>query len=221
MPRGCISHRRVQALGVASARMEREEWDERYAGHELLWHAQPNQFVVEEVGDLPAGTVLDIACGEGRNAIWLAEKGWRATGVDFSGVALRKGRRMAEERGVEVEWVEADLRTWGPTGQFDLVLAMYLHLPERTRQKTFSDAARAVAPGGTILVVGHDRENLTAGVGGPQDESVLFTAGEVVDVLNTVGGFTVQRATQVRRQVDTDIGPVDALDALVRAVRAR
>jgi 2-polyprenyl-3-methyl-5-hydroxy-6-metoxy-1,4-benzoquinol methylase len=200
--------------------MEREEWDERYAGHELLWHAEPNRFVVEEVGDLPAGTVLDIACGEGRNAIWLAEKGWRATGVDFSGMALRKGRRMAEDRGVDVDWVEADLRTWEPTGQFDLVLAMYLHLPERTRQKTFSDAARAVAPGGTILVVGHDRENLTAGVGGPQDESVLFTAGEVVDVLNTVGGFAVQRATQVRRQVDTDIGPVDALDALVRAVRA-
>lgn len=200
--------------------MEREEWDERYAGHELLWHAAPNQFVVEEVGDLPAGTVLDIACGEGRNAIWLAEKGWRATGVDFSRVALHKGRRMAEERGVEVEWIEADLRTWQPTGQFDLVIAMYLHLPERTRRKTFSDAGRAVAPGGAILVVGHDRENLTAGVGGPQDESVLFTAGEVVDLLDTVGGFTIQRATQVRRQVDTDTGPVDALDALVLAVRA-
>jgi SAM-dependent methyltransferase len=199
--------------------MEREEWNERYAGHDLLWHAEPNRFLVEEVGDLVPGTVLDVACGEGRNAVWLAEKGWRATGVDFSAVALAKARRMAEERGVEVEWVEADLRVWEPTGLFDLVIAMYLHLPELMRHETFANAARAVAPGGTILVVGHDRENLTAGTGGPQDVSVLFTADEVVRILEAVGGFTVRRAVQVRRPVETDDGPVDALDALVRAVR--
>lgn len=197
--------------------MEREEWDERYAGSDLLWHAEPNQFVVEELEDLAPGTALDVACGEGRNAIWLAEKGWRATGVDFSAVALAKARRMAEERGVAVEWIEADLRAWEPTTRFDLVIAMYLHLPESTRRRTFTAAARAVAAGGTILVVGHDRENLTSGTGGPQDESVLFTAPEVVEILEGVGGFTVQRAEQVRRHVET----FDAIDALVRAVRAR
>jgi 2-polyprenyl-3-methyl-5-hydroxy-6-metoxy-1,4-benzoquinol methylase len=199
--------------------MERQQWDERYAGADLLWHADPNRFLVEEVGGLAPGTVLDVACGEGRNAIWLAEKGWRATGVDFSTVAIAKARRMAEERGVEVEWIEADLRQWAPAGAFDLVVAMYLHLPAEPRRKVFSDAARAVAPQGTILVVGHDRENLTAGTGGPQDESVLFTAGEVTEILETVGGFTVRRAEQVRRPVATDDGPVNALDALVRAVR--
>ncbi len=201
------------------ASMEREEWDERYASHELLWHAEPNRFVVEEVGDLAPGTALDLACGEGRNAVWLAEQGWRATGVDFSAVALAKGRRMAEQRGVTVEWIEADLREWEPPDRFDLVIVMYLHLPEQTRQATFAAAARAVAPGGTILVVGHDRENLTAGTGGPQDETVLFTAAEVVGVLDAVGGFTIRRAEQVRRQVETEEGPVDALDALVRAER--
>jgi SAM-dependent methyltransferase len=199
--------------------MEREEWDERYAGHELLWHAEPNRFVVEEVGGLAPGTALDLACGEGRNAVWLAEQGWRATGVDFSAVALAKGRRMAEQRGVTVEWIEADLREWEPPGRFDLVIVMYLHLPERTRRATFAVAARAVAPGGTILVVGHDKENLTAGTGGPQDEAVLFTAAEVVGVLDAVGGFTIRRAEQVRRQVGTEDGPVEALDALVRAER--
>jgi 2-polyprenyl-3-methyl-5-hydroxy-6-metoxy-1,4-benzoquinol methylase len=199
--------------------MEREEWDERYAGHELLWHAEPNRFVVEEVGGLAPGTALDLACGEGRNAVWLAEQGWRATGVDFSAVALAKGRRMAEQRGVTVEWIESDLREWEPPGRFDLVIVMYLHLPEQTRRATFATAARAVAPGGTILVVGHDRENLTAGTGGPQDEAVLFTAAEVVGVLDAVGGFTIRRAEQVRRQVETEDGPVDALDALVRAER--
>ena len=199
--------------------MEREEWDERYAGHELLWHAEPNRFVVEEVGGLAPGTALDLACGEGRNAVWLAEQGWRATGVDFSAVALAKGRRMAEQRGVTVEWIESDLREWEPPGRFDLVIVMYLHLPEQTRRATFATAARAVAPGGTILVVGHDRENLTAGTGGPQDEAVLFTAAEVVGVLDAIGGFTIRRAEQVRRQVETEDGPVDALDALVRAER--
>lgn len=205
--------------GVWSPSMEREEWDERYSGPDLLWHAQPNQFLVEEVGDLAPGSVLDVACGEGRNAIWLAERGWRATGVDFSTVALGKARRMAEQRGVHVEWIEADLREWQPTRTYDLVIAMYLHLPAKPRQATFAAAARGVGPGGTILIVGHDRENLTAGIGGPQDEDVLFAAEDVVSILESVGGFTVRRAAQVRRPVETDEGRVDALDALVRAVR--
>lgn len=199
--------------------MEREEWDERYAGHELLWHAEPNRFLVEGVGDLPPGSVLDVACGEGRNAIWLAERGWRATGVDFSAVALAKARRMAEQRGVTVEWREADLRGWEPAGAFDLVIVLYLHMQEETRNRILAAVARAVAEGGTILVVGHDRENLTAGTGGPQDESVLFSAADVVAVLDEVGGFTVDRATQVRRPVETEEGTVDALDALVQARR--
>lgn len=199
--------------------MEREEWDERYAGQDLLWHAEPNRFLVEEVADLAPGTALDIACGEGRNAVWLAERGWRATGVDFSAVALAKAQRMAEDRRVSVRWIEADLRQWESPERFDLVIAMYLHLPEQTRRATFSAAAEAVAPGGTLLVVGHDRENIARGHGGPQDESVLFTAAEVADVVKSVGGFTIRRAEQVRRPVETENGTVDALDALVRAVR--
>lgn len=200
--------------------MEREEWDERYAGLELLWHAEPNRFLVEEVADLAPGTALDLACGEGRNAVWLAERGWRVTGVDFSAVALSKAQRMAEERGVEVEWITADVTAWEPSSRVDLVIAMYLHLPQEPRHAAFAAAARSVAPGGTILVVGHDLENPTAGFGGPQDPSVLYTARDVVGILDAVGGFTVQRAEQVRRPVDSETGPVDALDTLVRAVRA-
>lgn len=214
---GVYQRRRRQGCIVGP--MEREEWDERYAGQDLLWHAEPNRFLVEEVADLAPGTALDIACGEGRNAVWLAERGWRATGVDFSAVALAKAQRMAEERGVTVQWIEADLRQWEPPERFDLVIAMYLHLPQKTRRATFSAAAEAVAPGGTLLVVGHDRENIARGHGGPQDESVLFTAAEVADVVRSVGGFTIRRAEQVRRPVEAESGTVDALDALVRAVR--
>lgn len=203
-----------------SPSMDRQDWDERYAGQELLWRAEPNRFLVEEIAHLAPGSALDLACGEGRNAVWLAERGWQTTGVDFSSVALAKARRLANERGVNVRWVEADLLEWAPSGSFDLVVVLYLHLPERTRQAALSSAANAVAPGGTILVVGHDRQNLSAGIGGPQDGAVLFSADDVVGILAEAGAFEIRRAEQVRRPVETDDGPVDALDALVRAVRA-
>ncbi len=198
--------------------MEREDWDLRYTGTELLWHAEPNRFLVEETADLEAGSVLDVACGEGRNAIWLAERGWRATGVDFSSVALAKARRFAATRGVDVGWVEADVRTWSPVGSFDLVALLYIHLPSPQRRAVFRAFAGKVAPGGHFLVVGHDTENLTAGVGGPQDPDVLFSAEDVVSSIEG-SGLVVERAGQVRRTVATDDGDADALDALVRAVR--
>lgn len=199
--------------------MEREDWDLKYAGDELLWRAEPNRFLVEATSDLRPGSVLDVACGEGRNAIWLAERGWRATGVDFSAVALAKARRLAAARDVDVDWVEADVRTWSPDGQFDLVILFYLQLGSSDRRSVQRAFADAVAPGGHLLVVGHDTENLTAGIGGPQEPDVLFDAADVV--ASTEGsGLVVERAEQVRRPVATDAGEVDALDALVRAVRA-
>lgn len=207
------------ADGSNFALVEREEWDERYAGEELLWHADPNRFLVTETADLVPGTVLDVACGEGRNAVWLAEKGWRAAGVDFSTVALAKARKLARERDVHVQWIDADVRTWRPGTAFDLVLVFYLQLPPEERDAAYRSAAEAVAGGGRILVVGHDRENLTAGVGGPKEPAVLFSAEDVTDILSDVGGFTIEHAGQVRRPVETDDGTVDALDALVRAVR--
>jgi SAM-dependent methyltransferase len=198
--------------------MEREDWDLRYAGDDLLWHAEPNRFLVEATSDLEPGSVLDVACGEGRNAIWLAEGGWRATGVDFSAVALAKARRFASTRGVDVGWVEADVRTWSPAGSFDLVVLLYIHLPSSERDAVLRAFAGNVSPGGHLLVVGHDAENLTAGVGGPQDPDVLFSAGDVVSAI-AGSGLVVERAEQVRRPVATEDGKADALDALVRAVR--
>lgn len=198
--------------------MDREDWDMRYAGDELLWSAEPNRFLVEATSDLRPGSALDVACGEGRNAVWLAEQGWRATGVDFSKVALGKARRLAALRGVDVNWVEADVRTWSPSGSFDLVVFLYLQIPAPERDAVVRRFAGAVAPGGHLLVVGHDTENLTAGVGGPQDPAVLFSAADVVESIEG-SGLVVERAEQVRRPVATDHGALDALDALVRAVR--
>jgi SAM-dependent methyltransferase len=198
--------------------MERDDWDLKYAGEELLWSAEPNRFLVEATRDLRPGSALDVACGEGRNAVWLAERGWRPTGVDFSAVALAKARRLAAARGVDVEWVEADVRTWSPNGPYDLVALLYLQLPATQRRKVLRSFAHAVAPGGHLLVVGHDTDNLTAGVGGPQDPDVLFSSADVV-ASSEGSGLVVEQAAQVRRPVATDHGDVDALDALVRAVR--
>ena len=89
--------------------MDRADWDERYAGSELLWSAEPNRFLVAETAGLTPGRALDLACGEGRNAVWLARRGWQVTGVDYSEVAIEKARRLASARKANVDWVVADL----------------------------------------------------------------------------------------------------------------
>jgi SAM-dependent methyltransferase len=182
-----------------------------------VWRAEPNRFLVEAVVGLTPGRALDVACGEGRNAVWLASRGWKVVGVDFSSVALAKARRMAEDRGAEVEWVEADVVSWTPLrGVFDLVAVMYLHVPADQRRQVLANAAAALAPGGVLLVVGHDATNPAEGFGGPQDPAVLYGAQDVVCDL---GGLRIERAERVERPVDTESGPAVALDALVRAVR--
>jgi SAM-dependent methyltransferase len=108
----------------------REDWNERYAQKELVWTAEPNRRFAAEVDGLEPGRALDLACGEGRNAVWLAERGWRVTGVDFSDVALAKAAELAASRGVEAEWVVADVLDYRPEPRaFDLVAVLYLQLP--------------------------------------------------------------------------------------------
>ena len=197
--------------------MEREDWDRRYRGTELVWTAQPNRFLVQELGELPPGRALDLGSGEGRNAVWLAEGGWRVTAVDFSSVALDKARRLAQARGVTVRWELQDLRDDEPEpGASDLVLIAYLHLPPAERAAVLAGAVAALAPAGTLLVIGHDLANLTQGVGGPQDPAVLYTPEAIVAELD---GLTVHRAERVRRPVDTAPEPGVAVDTLVRATR--
>jgi SAM-dependent methyltransferase len=197
--------------------VNREHWDERYGTEELIWKAEPNRFLVEELDALPPGRALDVACGEGRNAVWLASKGWRVTGVDFSRAGLAKAKQLATDRGVEVTWVEADVVEWQPPmASFDLVVVMYLHLPAEQRRRALAHTAAALAPGGVLLVVGHDTSNLLKGTGGPQDPAVLFGPDEIVQDLS---GLQIERAEQVKRTVVTDAGEATAIDALVRAVR--
>ena len=193
--------------------MDAESWDRRYAETELVWSADPNRFVAEELTGLPPGSAVDLAAGEGRNALWLASIGWRVTAVDFSAVALDKGRRIAESRGLDVTWVHADLTDYQPPTA-DLVLIAYLHVPPALWRPVLRRAVAAVAPGGTLLLVGHDSTNLTEGTGGPQDLERLWALDDVVAAL---GDLVVRRASRVRRPVEG--APRDAIDTLVRAQR--
>jgi SAM-dependent methyltransferase len=197
--------------------VDAEDWDRRYAERPWLWTAEPNLFLVTEVGDMAPGRALDLACGEGRNAVWLAELGWTVTAVDFSEVATGRARELAEFRGVEVEVIHHDLLGYEPEpGAFDLVAVMYLHLAPADRASVLRTAVEATAPGGTVLVVGHDVDNLERGHGGPQVAEVLYTAAAVAAEL---APLTIARAGQVTRAVETDAGIVTAIDTLVRAVR--
>lgn len=199
--------------------MNRAAWDERYSTDELIWKADPNRFLVKETEAFEPGRALDVACGEGRNSVWLASRGWRVTGVDFSHAGLAKAARLATERGVEVTLVEADVVEWRPPpASFDLVIVMYLHLVADERRQVLANAASALAPGGTLLVVGHDLSNLEEGTGGPQDPALLFSPEDIVEDL---AGLEIERAERVKRSVVTDAAQTTAIDALVRAVRPR
>jgi 2-polyprenyl-3-methyl-5-hydroxy-6-metoxy-1,4-benzoquinol methylase len=192
----------------------RELWDERHAAHEAIESSEPDPTLIDEIGSLAPGRALDLGAGDGRNAVWLASRGWHVTAVDFSQVALDRGRARAGAAGVDVEWRQADLLEWSPgAGGYDLVTLFFIHLPPEERRVVYARAAEAVTPGGTLLIVGHDRTNIADGVGGPQDPDLLITPGEVAADL---GGFRIDRAETVRRPSGESRGPIDAI---VRAVR--
>ncbi|MFN7955553.1 MAG: class I SAM-dependent methyltransferase [bacterium] len=200
--------------------MEREDWNSRYATQELIWTGKANRFLTAEAASLPHGRALDLAAGEGRNAVWLAEQGWTVRAVDFSDVAIEKGKQLAAARGVadKVDFQVADLRHFEPgVHAFDLVALIYLQIPQAELVPILVRAARAVAPGGTFLLVAHDSANRTHGYGGPQSPEVLYTAEQVVAALGDE--LVVEKAGTVERPVETDAGTKIAIDCLVRARR--
>lgn len=173
--------------------MEAGDWDRRYADAESVWGLEPNRFVTELAGPMAPADALDLACGEGRNALWLARRGWRVVAADFSGVALERGRELSLQVGVQVDWHQQHVLSW-PLPPADLVLLCYLHLPPAQRQQVLAAAVEAVRPGGALLLVGHDRRNLREGTGGPQDESLLWSPED----LQGTGLHVRERATRPR-----------------------
>ena len=203
--------------------MDAQAWDERYAAARQ-WSVTPNTFVAERLADLSPARAVDLACGEGRNAIWLAARGWQVTAIDFSSVAIERGRASAGDL-PGLTWVVGDALS-APLPESDLVVLAYLQLPADERRAVVRRAWEALAPGGTFFLVAHDSTNLTEGTGGPQDASVLYTADDVLADLDGLDGSpaAVVTAERVARAVATDDGhggSVDstAWDALVHLVR--
>ncbi|MCI0382849.1 bifunctional 2-polyprenyl-6-hydroxyphenol methylase/3-demethylubiquinol 3-O-methyltransferase UbiG [Streptomyces sp. CNQ085] len=162
-----------------------EFWDELYGADERIWSGEPNAALVRETADLVPGGALDLGCGEGGDAIWLARRGWRVTAVDISRIALDRGAEQARRAGVadRIDWLRHDLAESFPEGSFDLVSVHFLHAPspiELPRQRILRDAAAAVSPGGVLLVVGHADPPPGAAGHGHGDHPPLPTSAEVL-----------------------------------------
>lgn len=189
--------------------MDRQKWNERYAAQPVLWTVDPSPFLGGEVGDRPPGRALDLGAGEGRTTVWLAERGWQVTAVDFSDVGLERGRQRVEALGLPgaVEWVCADLMEYEPAGGiYDLVLLMFVHLPPPDRRRLLRQAAATLNPGGIVLVAGYHPVDVPTGeTAGPPNR---FTPEDIVADLE---GLQIERAERL------DLP--DAVDTVVRAVR--
>ncbi|MCW8902449.1 class I SAM-dependent methyltransferase [Sedimenticola sp.] len=200
--------------------MERDEWNQRYTASDFIWTVNANRFLTAELVGQSRGRALDLACGEGRNAVWLAQQGWKVSAVDFSDVAIDKGRRLATTLGVasRIEFIDADLRQYQPAPQtFDLVALIYLQIPLNQLTPILLRAAAALRPGGTFLLVAHDSDNLRRGYGGPQHPAMLYAAEDVAAAVE--GPLRIEKATLVERVVATAEGSKLAIDCLVRGTK--
>lgn len=203
-----------------SEAFDKEFWEERYRGHIAARGRRPNPQLVAEAADLPPGTALDAGCGEGADALWLASRGWRVTAVDIATTALRRAREHAETVGGDVtsriDWVQADLTSWAPTEEhFDLVSAHYVH-PATSRDELVRRLGAAVAPGGTLLIVGHHPSDQTTGSHAAAPE-VHFTAEEITAGLDPDRWDIAVAEARTRSAPGHDGHKITICDAVLRA----
>lgn len=208
--------------GDAGENTAAQLWDERYSSRPKVWSGRPNPQLIAEASGLQPGRALDLGCGEGADAIWLAGRGWTVTAVDVSAVALERAAAHARESGHSgnIEWLQQDLAAWVPERQYDLVSAQFLHSTLMPWQHGLRLAAAAVRPGGTLLVVGHHPEGLPQW-GNHHAPDIYFTAEDVVRELGIAGpGWRVDVVAARRRSAEGPDGePAELTDAVLRATR--
>jgi SAM-dependent methyltransferase len=202
---------------------DEQSWERQYRAHPAVWSGRPNAQLVAAMSDTAPGSALDIGCGEGADAIWLAARGWQVTAVDFSTTALERAAAHADASGTDVAgritWRYADVTVWVPEEQFDLVSTQYMHQPGEPRRLLFARLAAAVAPGGTLLVVGHHPSDLETGAHRPQVPDMFFTAEEVAASLDP-GNWDVVVAEARSRPAHPNEGEVTTVrDAVLVARR--
>jgi SAM-dependent methyltransferase len=201
---------------------DEQSFEEMYRATDALWSGRPNTQLVAEAADLPPGTALDVGCGEGADAVWLASRGWRVTGVDFAATALARAAAGAASAGEDVaariEWVRADVTQWTPQpGGFDLVSAQFMHLQTEQRRALFARLADAVRPGGQLLLVGHDFSDIAAGAHRPPEPDRFFTADEVVASLDPATWEVLVAEARPRPAHQHEGEHIQVHDAVVRA----
>lgn len=202
--------------------LAQDYWDERYRSSQRLWSGSPNPQLVARLSDVTPGTALDVGCGEGADAIWLAGRGWTVTGVDVSQVALDRAQGHAQDAGVapRTRWEQVDVLHWQPPAQaYDLVTASFLHLPSAVRDDVHRRLADAVRPGGRLLVVAHHLSDLQTSVRRPGDPDLFFTAEQVAQVLDLLVWDVREVSAPEREAVDQDGGPAKVHDTVLLAVR--
>lgn len=198
-------------------------WDARYRARGSVWSGQPNAHLVAGASGLVAGRALEIGSGEGADALWLAERGWRVTAVDFSAVALERaaaraaaGARLAQR----IDWVRADVSEWVPAERaYDLVTAHFMQLPADEREPLFRRLAAAVTPGGTLLIVGHHPSDLQTKVRRPPSPELFYTASDVAASLEPADWEIAVRAARARTATDADGQPATVHDTVFQARR--
>jgi SAM-dependent methyltransferase len=198
-------------------------WDERYRSAARVWSGDPNPHVVAEVADRPPGRALDVGCGEGADAIWLACRGWAVVAADISSVALERGARHARDTSREVsariDWRQVDLLASPPEpDSFDLVSVQFMQLPPDQRTRLFTALMASVRPGGILLVVGHHPSDLATGVPRPPMPERFYSPDEIAALLDD--SWTVEVCEARPRPASTPDGTeVTVHDTVVVATR--
>jgi SAM-dependent methyltransferase len=196
------------------------EWDERYAGMGQLWSGEPNGALVIEVAGLLPGRALDVGCGEGADAVWLAGQGWDVTALDVSQVALQRAALHAQDAQAEVRWLQAglvDARL--PAGGFDLVSAQYPALLHTAGQDAERALLAAVAPAGVLLLVHHAGFEVQQAEGHGFDPADYVSPSDVAALLD--GDWQIDVDEERPRNVSTGAGARHSHDVVLRARRLR